>query len=89
MPKFSIKSGKDALDIEHTPTESFEDFQAKVFALTDIPPKNLKVLFKGKMIKVVSILILGQLVAVSSSLGLAAYNNGNQVRQVTQTDRLD
>lgn len=52
MPKYSLKSGKDILEIEHTEAESFEDFQAKVFTLTDIPPKNLKVLFKGKMIKV-------------------------------------
>lgn len=52
MPKYSLKSGKDVFDVEHDNTESFEDFQAKVFALTDIPPKNLKVLFKGKMIKV-------------------------------------
>lgn len=52
MPKYNLKSGKDMFDIEHTNEESFEDFQAKVFAITDIPPKNLKVLFKGKMIKV-------------------------------------
>ncbi len=52
MPKYSLKSGKDTFEVEHTQTESYEDFQAKVFALTDIPPKNLKVLFKGKMIKV-------------------------------------
>jgi hypothetical protein len=52
MPKYSLKSGKDTHDIEHEPEESFEDFQAKVYALTDIPPKNMKVVFKGKMIKV-------------------------------------
>lgn len=55
MPKYNLKSGKDTYDIEHTNTESYEDFQAKVFALTDIPPKNLKILFKGKMIKVSNI----------------------------------
>lgn len=52
MPKFILKCGKEVLDVEHVEGESFEDFQAKVFALTDIPPKNLKVLFKAKMIKV-------------------------------------
>ncbi len=52
MPKFNLKSGKDLFDVEQTADETYEDFQAKVFALTDIPPKNLKVLFKGKMIKV-------------------------------------
>lgn len=52
MPKYNLKSGKDLLDVEHLQTETFQDFQAKVFALTDIPPKNLKILFKGKMIKV-------------------------------------
>lgn len=55
MPKYNLKSGKDTYDIEHTNKESYEDFQAKVFALTDIPPKNLKILFKGKMIKVSNI----------------------------------
>lgn len=52
MPKFNLKSGKDLFDVEQAADETYEDFQAKVFALTDIPPKNLKVLFKGKMIKV-------------------------------------
>lgn len=52
MPKFNLKSGKDLFDVEQAAEETYEDFQAKVFALTDIPPKNLKVLFKGKMIKV-------------------------------------
>ena len=53
MPKFILKCGKDTFEIEHTAEETFEDFQAKTFALTDIPPKNLKVLFKSKMIKVI------------------------------------
>ena len=52
MPKYILKSGKELLEVEHTNEETFEDFQAKVFTLTDIPPKNLKVLFKAKMIKV-------------------------------------
>ena len=52
MPKYVLKSGKELLEVEHTNEETFEDFQAKVFTLTDIPPKNLKVLFKAKMIKV-------------------------------------
>lgn len=52
MPKYNLKSGKDLLDVEHLQAETFQNFQAKVFALTDIPPKNLKILFKGKMIKV-------------------------------------
>ena len=52
MPKYILKCGKDVLEVEHSQQETFEDFQAKVFALTDIPPKNLKVLFKAKMIKV-------------------------------------
>lgn len=52
MVRYVLKSGKENFDVEHTPEESFEEFQAKVFALTDIPPKNLKVLCKSKMIKV-------------------------------------
>jgi hypothetical protein len=56
MPKYSFKAGKDTFEIEHTAEESFEDFQAKVYALTDIPPKNLKVMFRGKMIKVLEVL---------------------------------
>ncbi len=59
MSKYSLKSGKDLLDVDHEQADTFEDFQAKVFALTDIPPKNLKILFKGKMIKVVSYINLG------------------------------
>jgi hypothetical protein len=56
MVKFLLKVGKDNLEVEHTSEESFEDFQAKVFTITDIPPKNLKVLFKAKMIKVIKII---------------------------------
>ena len=52
MPNFSLKSGKEVFEVELEANESYEDFQAKVFALTDVPPKNLKMLFKGKMIKV-------------------------------------
>lgn len=52
MVKFTLKVGKETFEVEQTPEESFEDFQAKVFALTDIPPKNLKLLVKSKMIKV-------------------------------------
>jgi hypothetical protein len=52
MVKFTLKVTKETFEIEHTAQESFEDFQAKVYTLTDIPPKNLKVLFKAKMIKV-------------------------------------
>lgn len=51
MVKYFLKVGKENLQVEHTPEETFEQFQAKVFALTDIPPKNLKVLCKSKMIK--------------------------------------
>ena len=53
MPNFALKSGKEVFEVEHSAEESFEDFQAKVFAVTDVPPKNLKILFKGKMIKVI------------------------------------
>lgn len=53
MVKFTLKVGKENFEVEHTSEESYEDFQAKVFAVTDIPPKNLKVLFKAKMIKVI------------------------------------
>ena len=52
MTKYSLKVGKQTFEVEHTQEESFEDFTAKVFAITDIPPKNQKILFKGKMIKV-------------------------------------
>lgn len=52
MVKFTLKLGKDNIEVEHIANEPFEDFQAKVFTLTDIPPKNLKILFKAKMIKV-------------------------------------
>lgn len=52
MVRYVLKSGKENFDVEHSPEESFEEFQAKIFALTDIPPKNLKVLCKSKMIKV-------------------------------------
>ncbi len=52
MVKFALKIGKETFDIEHSAQQTFEDFQAKVFAVSDIPPKNLKVLFKAKMIKV-------------------------------------
>lgn len=55
MVKFTLKVGKDSYELEHTPAETYEEFQAKVFAYTDIPPKNLKVLFKAKMIKVQSV----------------------------------
>lgn len=52
MVKYTLKVGKEELEVEHTQEENFEDFQAKVFTLTDIPPKNQKILLKGKMIKV-------------------------------------
>ena len=52
MVKYSLKVGKEVFDIEHSGEESFEDFQVNVFAITDIPPKNQKVLCKSKMIKV-------------------------------------
>lgn len=51
MVKYTLKVGKEELEVEHTQEENFEDFQAKVFTLTDIPPKNQKILLKGKMIK--------------------------------------
>ena len=53
MVNYTLKVGKETFEVEHSPEDSFEDFQAKVFAITDIPPKNLKVLFKSKMIKVI------------------------------------
>jgi hypothetical protein len=52
MVKFTIKVGKELFELEHEPEELFEEFQGKIFALTDIPPKNIKILFKAKMIKV-------------------------------------
>ena len=52
MVKYILKVGKETFDVEHTSEETFEDFQAKVFAITDIPPKNQKILCKSKMIKV-------------------------------------
>jgi hypothetical protein len=52
MVNFTLKVGKENFELEQTADENWEDFQAKVFALTDIPPKNLKVLCKSKMIKV-------------------------------------
>lgn len=56
MVKFVLKAGKEVLEVHHEQGESFEDFQAKVYTLTDIPPKNLKVLFKAKLIKVVMVI---------------------------------
>ena len=58
MPNFSLKCGKEVSDVELDAGESFLDFQAKVFALTDVPPKNLKLLFKGKMLKVVNLVYM-------------------------------
>lgn len=52
MVNYTLKLGKEVFEVEHSAEETFEDFQAKVFAITDIPPKNLKVLCKSKMIKV-------------------------------------
>ena len=52
MVKYFLKSGKENFEVEYDEGETFEDFQAKVFAITDIPPKNLKILLKSKMIKV-------------------------------------
>ena len=52
MVKYLLKSGKETFEVEHSEEQSFEDFQVNAYTLTDIPPKNLKVLFKSKMIKV-------------------------------------
>lgn len=52
MVKYSLKVGKEVCEVEHSGEETFEEFQAKVFAVTDIPPKNQKVLCKSKMVKV-------------------------------------
>ena len=52
MPKYILKVKKEEYAVEHDQASSFEEFQAKIFSKTDIPPKNLKILFKSKMIKV-------------------------------------
>ena len=57
MVKYSLKAGKEVNDVEHSEEESFEDFQVKVFTITDIPPKNQKILCKSKMIKVFEYLL--------------------------------
>ena len=65
--------------------ENFEDFQAKVYALTDIPPKNLKVLFKAKMIKVKTMLSQDNesLLAIpdNSQLIVMGTKTGKQLKQ--------
>ena len=71
MVNFSLKVGKETCEIEHTQEEDFEDFQVKVFTLTDIPPKNQKILLKGKMIKVLWYLIQDNQTLLASPEGSA------------------
>lgn len=59
MPKLVIKAGKETAQLEIFETDSFELFQGNIFALTDIPPKNQKIMVKGKFIKVTLYSILG------------------------------
>lgn len=59
MPKLILKAGKDTAELEVLETDSFELFQGNVFALTSVPPKNQKIMVKGKMVKVILCPILG------------------------------
>ena len=51
MAKVTIKHSKESHEVEVEEDETFESFQAKVYALTTVPPKSMKLLLKGKEIK--------------------------------------
>ena len=51
MATVTIKFSKDSYDIAIDQDETLESFQAKVYALTTVPPRSMKLLLKGKEIK--------------------------------------
>ena len=51
MVKVTIKFLKDSYELAVDEEDNFELFQAKVYAVTTVPPKSMKLLDKGRQIK--------------------------------------